>query len=577
MKQIIHLSVHSHLLVLRPKLHCRISQVRFISGDKSGKISQEKEEKILVDKSGKIPDSATTEKTPDLIVDSAGKKILELNSTELQSKYLPKHMSFEDAREAAQKAISLQKRHLEDRVESLRNIFSGKPDLPRTPDEEWYYKKVSFWMKRYENFVGLTDVKAAQARVVESEKRFIEMQEKRRETQGNISEVQKRIKEIHLELEKTHRGEDRYLVLVTQEHQVLKEERTHLEEFKLYEKSEREFFAALSNAVRDSHEKERAQAEKTKYWSILGSIIGTCLGILGTTINNRLRMNELRQLVAKNSTVEEIQAIGSDLTRSFDSHEKELSGLTAQVQGILHQAQAGLGNLNKVDEVLVSLNKSSELINTRFLEESLARVQHRQETISDLIIQHEKVLDEKIENIKSDIFVQNTNVGKLAHIQLKDRERDQQVGLERENFVKTNFELLRKENKELFQSLTNYSKEMDDKIKDVRSLLLVEQRMPKFESKVLDKLVSLESAQKKLFLAGESTSPAVLPGPQPNITAILEAHHRRTKQTVILSTLMVAVLTPVAVYAVNQMYKIYLVTDGNKGYAEKYPLFLRFS
>ena len=93
MKQIIHLSVHSHLLVLRPKLHCRISQVRFISsGDKSGKISQEKEEKVLVDKSGKIPDSATTEKKPDLIVDSAGKKILELNSTELQSKYLPKHM-----------------------------------------------------------------------------------------------------------------------------------------------------------------------------------------------------------------------------------------------------------------------------------------------------------------------------------------------------------------------------------------------------------------------------------------------------------------------------------------------------
>ena len=92
MKQIIHLSVHSHLLVLRPKLHCRISQVRFISGDKSGKISEEKEEKILVDKSGKIPDSATTEQKPDLIVDSAGKKILELNSTELQSKYLPKHM-----------------------------------------------------------------------------------------------------------------------------------------------------------------------------------------------------------------------------------------------------------------------------------------------------------------------------------------------------------------------------------------------------------------------------------------------------------------------------------------------------
>ena len=31
--------------------------------------------------------------------------------------------------------------------------------------------------------------------------------------------------------------------------------------------------------------------------SVLGSVIGTCLGILGTTINNRLRMRELRNLV----------------------------------------------------------------------------------------------------------------------------------------------------------------------------------------------------------------------------------------------------------------------------------------
>ena len=93
-------------------------------------------------------------------------------------------------------------------------------------------------MKRYENFVGLTEVKAAQARVVERERKFIDQQELRREAQVKITEVQKKIKvrfrdeiffhaeneiffqDIHVELEKTHRGEDRYLVLVTQEHQV---------------------------------------------------------------------------------------------------------------------------------------------------------------------------------------------------------------------------------------------------------------------------------------------------------------------------------------------------------------------
>jgi len=205
-------------------------------------------------------------------------------------------LNFEEARDLAQKAIGQQKALWSQKMEDLRVIFGGQTDQPRTPEQEWYYNRVSFWMKRYENVVGLTEVKAAQARVVECERKFIETQEMRREAQKMISDVQKRIKDIHLELEKTHRGEDRYLVLVTQEHQVLKEEKNLLDEFKFYEKGEREYFSNLSNAVRDSHEKERAQAEKTKYWSILGSILGTCIGIIGTTINNRYIFHLAQQL-----------------------------------------------------------------------------------------------------------------------------------------------------------------------------------------------------------------------------------------------------------------------------------------
>ena len=29
-----------------------------------------------------------------------------------------------------------------------RVIFGGQTDQPRTPEQEWYYKRVSFWMKR---------------------------------------------------------------------------------------------------------------------------------------------------------------------------------------------------------------------------------------------------------------------------------------------------------------------------------------------------------------------------------------------------------------------------------------------
>ena len=40
-------------------------------------------------------------------------------------------------------------------------------------------------------------------------------------------------------MEKTHRGEDRYLVLVTQEHQVLKDQKLLQDDFKMLEKFER--------------------------------------------------------------------------------------------------------------------------------------------------------------------------------------------------------------------------------------------------------------------------------------------------------------------------------------------------
>lgn len=237
-------------------------------------------------------------------------------------------LNFEEARDMAQVALDQQKIVLHQKLDSLKVIFGGQADAPRTPNEQWYYKKVSFWMKRYENFVGLTEVKAAQARVVESEGKFIEVQQMRREIHVKISDVQKRIKDIHLELEKTTRGEDRYLDLVTQEHQVLKEEINLTEDFKFFEKAERENFSLLSSSVRDSHEKERAQAEKTKYWSLIASVIGTCIGILGATINNRLRAQDADERVASVSQPEQLRGrdpgywreVEGRLRRSPDSH-----------------------------------------------------------------------------------------------------------------------------------------------------------------------------------------------------------------------------------------------------------------
>lgn len=53
-------------------------------------------------------------------------------------------------------------------------------------------------------------------KLFQTERLFILAQDERRETQMEINDVQAKIKSLHAELEKTHRGEDRYLTLVTQ-------------------------------------------------------------------------------------------------------------------------------------------------------------------------------------------------------------------------------------------------------------------------------------------------------------------------------------------------------------------------
>jgi len=492
-------------------------------------------------------------------------------------------LNFEEARELAIKAMGQQKKYFDDKLESLKVIFGGQPDTPRTPDEEWYYKRVSFWMKRYENFVGLTEVKAAQARVVECERKFIETQEMRRELQLKIADIQKRIKDIHLELEKTHRGEDRYLVLVTQEHQVLKEERNLQDEFKFHEKSEREYFSALSNAVRDSHEKERAQAEKTKYWSVLGSIIGTCIGIFGTTINNRMRMNELRRLVSQNSSVEEIQAIGSELKEDFSGHRTSLAALVTEVQEVVEKAGSSLQNLDKMEELFDILKNSSDKIDTRVLERTMEQVTLQQNLLTKVITEHREQLDSKLEELQGDIFVQNNNVGQLTHITLKDREKDLKVAEKREIDWRCKVDSLTKQNESLKELVNANTKGIDEKMKDVRSLLLAQTQVPRFAEKWTEKieihekhLLSIikdgfDDVNKKLNEAAQARSQALAAinrninqeEQHPNselqlleldtVNILLGSHQKKTQQALIMSVLGVGILAPIVFFSISKL------------------------
>jgi len=230
---------------------------------------------------------------------------------------------------------------------------SGSPgsqsqlSLSLSSGREGVVRRVNTIMTSYEDLIGIRQVKDAQGQVIQAEIRFGQAQEGRRAAQRELNSLETRLREVRYDLEKTPRGENHYLDLVKREMELIREERVLRDEFERQEKEERDLFGSLSSALRASHEKERAQTEKTKYWSVLGSMIGAVIGIVGATISSRLKMNELKGLV-------------KDMAGNRGEAEERLTGLVSRVNSLLVVLEErvdtleGFGQIAQVDNGSVS-------------------------------------------------------------------------------------------------------------------------------------------------------------------------------------------------------------------------------
>ena len=188
-------------------------------------------------------------------------------------------------------------------------------------------------------------------------------------------------------------------------------------------------------------------------------------------------MNELRRLVSQNSSVEEIQAIGTELKEDFSGHRDSLATLVTEVKGVIEQAGSSLQNLDKMEELFTTLRDSSDKINTRVLDKTVEELRKQQELLSKVISEHREQLDTRLEELQGNMFVQNKNVGQLTHITLKDREKEQKAAENREVEWRGKIEALSKQNDALKDVLNANTKGIEEKMKDVRSLLLAQKAM----------------------------------------------------------------------------------------------------
>jgi hypothetical protein len=195
----------------------------------------------------------------------------------------------------------------------------------------------------YEGLIGLADVKQAQTDVMKCEENLSQAQLLRRDKQIGLKQIQTRIKDIHAELDRTARGDDRYLHLLTEEHAAIKKEQSLLGEFEAIENAEREAFRTLSNKVRWSHEKEREYGERTKYWSISASLIGAILGIFGTSIANELRMRHIRDMLP---TSQEVRPLLQKITDLIHQEQQQVTQFVADMKDVLRLDSPQLAKLN---------------------------------------------------------------------------------------------------------------------------------------------------------------------------------------------------------------------------------------
>lgn len=170
-------------------------------------------------------------------------------------------------------------------------------ELAEKLHHETITKRVKELVSRYEKFTGVEEILAIQNTVVEAQDRFMAAQERRRDLGRQVANVEAGLKELHSEIQNTMKGDDKYLHLCTEEHKLILQERALRALFAEAEREEREQFATMSAAVKLGHERERAHAERNKYWYIVASIFGTVLGIAGSTINNHLKMAEFRDMM----------------------------------------------------------------------------------------------------------------------------------------------------------------------------------------------------------------------------------------------------------------------------------------
>ncbi|GFU02006.1 hypothetical protein NPIL_687191 [Nephila pilipes] len=103
---------------------------------------------------------------------------------------------------------SVQEKKIHTSLMHYRDIQLVKKDI--------WEEKMKFWLKKYEDLFGITQLSEMHRRVLEVQNQVQTTQEKRRHVQDEIFKVQQKLQEMHDTLHKISLGDNMYITVATQ-------------------------------------------------------------------------------------------------------------------------------------------------------------------------------------------------------------------------------------------------------------------------------------------------------------------------------------------------------------------------
>ncbi|XP_033105580.1 mitochondrial potassium channel-like [Anneissia japonica] len=187
--------------------------------------------------------------------------------------------------------------------------------------------RISRIIAAYEDFMGIREVKASQEKVTEAENNYIQARNHVKKANIEVNEIQAKLKTIRRKLDRTPRDDPRFLEIATEEHQLLQVEKQIKDWWIQVDNKEREALDAFSAAFRETKEKQQTQEDRVKYWSLMFSLIGTCIGVIGTSIVNWRWRRELKKITG-------ITDLDSETSKSLNLLKEDVSSMKAIVDSL---------------------------------------------------------------------------------------------------------------------------------------------------------------------------------------------------------------------------------------------------